>query len=99
MDAILSRVLPVSVCPSPRPDIIGTTTSKQATSDVKISDTLSPVPPEECLSTLASPGRTLLRSLIVPERTIALVRSVAYAIVICRSPLQASNTAAHGRAP
>src|SRR3989449_6079107 len=45
----LSRVPPV--WPSPRPDIIGTATPHAATSGASTSDTLSPTPPVECLST------------------------------------------------
>ena len=39
------------VMPSPRPEIIGTQTSSQASSGASTSETLSPMPPVECLST------------------------------------------------
>ena len=39
------------VWPSPRPEIIGTGTPHAATIGARISDTLSPTPPVECLST------------------------------------------------
>ena len=48
IDSSLSRVPPV--CPSPRPDIMGTATPRHATSGASTSDTLSPTPPVECLS-------------------------------------------------
>ena len=46
----LSSVPPVM--PSPRPQIIGTQTSSQASNGASTSETLSPMPPVECLSTL-----------------------------------------------
>ena len=49
IDSSLSRVPPV--CPRPRPDSIGTTAPQLATSGASTSDTLSPTPPVECLST------------------------------------------------
>ena len=45
----LSSVPPV--WPRPRPEIIGTATPSEATSGASTSDTLSPTPPVECLST------------------------------------------------
>ena len=51
IDSSLSRVPPV--CPRPRPDIMGTATPRQATNGANTSDTLSPTPPVECLSTRA----------------------------------------------
>ena len=53
MDSSLSSVPPV--CPSPRPLIIGTATPSDATSGASTSETLSPTPPVECLSTLPTP--------------------------------------------
>ena len=50
----MSSVPPV--WPSPRPEIIGTGTPQAAARGARISDTLSPTPPVECLSTLM-PGR------------------------------------------
>ena len=49
MASSLSRVPPV--CPRPRPDSIGTAAPQLATSGASTSDTLSPTPPVECLST------------------------------------------------
>ena len=48
IDSSLSSVPPV--WPSPRPDIIGTTTPSDAMSGARTMDTLSPTPPVECLS-------------------------------------------------
>ena len=48
-DSSLSRVPPVG--PRPRPESIGTCRSQQASSGASGSDTLSPTPPVECLST------------------------------------------------
>ena len=59
------------VWPSPRPEIIGTGTPQAATSGASASETLSPTPPVECLSTFA-PG-TSERSSTSPERSIASV--------------------------
>ena len=67
----LSSVPPV--CPSPRPDIIGTGTPHAATSGASTSDVLSPTPPVLCLSTFR-PG-TCERSTRTPDRTIASVRA------------------------
>ena len=57
MDSSLSRVPPV--CPRPRPDIIGTATPQLATIGARSSETLSPMPPVECLSTrgIAKPSK------------------------------------------
>ena len=49
MDSSLSRVPPV--CPSPRPDIMGTASPAAAINGARTIDTLSPTPPIECLST------------------------------------------------
>ncbi len=48
MESSLSSVPPV--WPSPRPEIIGTTPPQAATIGASISETLSPTPPVECLS-------------------------------------------------
>ena len=53
IDSSLSSVPPV--WPSERPDIIGTATPSDATSGASTSDTLSPTPPVECLSTRGRP--------------------------------------------
>ena len=53
MDSSLSSVPPV--WPSPRPDIIGTTTPAAAASGATMRLVLSPTPPVECLSTF-TPG-------------------------------------------
>ena len=69
MASSLSSVPPV--WPSPRPEIIGTFTPQAAASGASASETLSPTPPVECLSTFA-PG-TSERSSTSPERSIASV--------------------------
>ncbi len=48
--------------PSPRPDTIGTRHPAQATSGARISETLSPTPPVECLSTTFEPSGCLKTS-------------------------------------
>ena len=53
IDSILSRVPPV--WPRPRPDSWGTAAPHAATSGHSTSDTLSPTPPVECLSTVGRP--------------------------------------------
>ena len=55
IDSSLSRVPPV--CPRPRPDSIGTTAPQLATSGASTSETLSPTPPVECLSTDGAAAR------------------------------------------
>ena len=49
MESSLSSVPPVM--PRPRPEIIGTRKPRQASSGARGRDTLSPMPPVECLST------------------------------------------------
>ena len=81
IDSSLSRVPPV--CPSPRPDTIGTATPRADTSGASTSDTLSPTPPVECLSI-----RGLLtddKSKRAPEFSIA---SVSAAVSRRSSPLR-----------
>jgi len=65
----LSSVPPV--CPRPRPDSFGTATPSAATSGATTSETLSPTPPEECLSTTGRPMSD--RSSRSPLATIAAV--------------------------
>ena len=67
----LSSVPPV--WPSPRPDSLGTATPSAATSGATTSDTLSPTPPEECLSTTGRPVPD--RSIRSPLSTIAVVHA------------------------
>mmetsp|Transcript_22070 Transcript_22070/g.42893 ORF Transcript_22070/g.42893 Transcript_22070/m.42893 type:complete len:261 (-) Transcript_22070:322-1104(-) len=69
IDSSLSNVPPV--CPSPRPLIMGTTSPSEATSGASASETLSPTPPVECLSTVAP---RLFRSRTSPLCTMAWVR-------------------------
>jgi hypothetical protein len=61
------------VCPSPLPEIIGTATPQAATIGASISETLSPTPPVECLSTLR-PGIDE-RSMTLPEWSMTSVKS------------------------
>ena len=67
----LSSVPPV--WPSPRPDSFGTATPSAATSGATTSETLSPTPPEECLSTTGRPVPD--RSSRSPLATIADVQA------------------------
>ena len=78
MDSSLSSVPPV--WPSPRPDIIGTTTPAAAARGADIILVLSPTPPVECLSTLI-PGMEL-RSTVSPERTMHSVAALTSRSVI-----------------
>ena len=61
------------MCPSPRPEIMGTLTPQAAASAASGSETLSPTPPVECLSILA-PGMAE-RSSTSPEWSMASVRA------------------------
>ena len=67
----MSSVPPV--WPSPRPEIMGTSTSQAAASGASESDTLSPTPPVECLSTF-TPGMSE-RSSTSPDSSIALAQA------------------------
>ena len=69
IDSSLSSVPPV--CPSPRPDIIGTPTPSDETSGASTIETLSPTPPVECLSMRGLPRSR--RSSVSPLRSIASV--------------------------
>ena len=69
----LSSVPPL--WPSPRPDSCGTAAPHAATSGARISETLSPTPPVECLSTVGRP--TLERSSRSPESIIAPVQTAS----------------------
>ncbi len=69
----LSIVPPV--CPNPRPLIFANLAPKDANSGPKISVTLSPTPPVECLSTLMP--LMSLRSIESPESLIANAKYVA----------------------
>ncbi len=75
MASSLSSVPPV--WPSPRPEIIGTGTPHAATRGASTSETLSPTPPVECLSTF-TPSMSD-RSRTVPECSIARVSAAASA--------------------
>jgi len=70
MDSSLSSVPPV--CPRARPLIIGTTQPQAAASGASTSETLSPTPPVECLSTSGTAPRPE-RSITSPESIIARV--------------------------
>ena len=65
----LSSVPPV--CPNPRPDIMGTRRPASASSGASTSETLSPTPPVECLSTAGAPPSPKSRR--VPDAIIARV--------------------------
>ncbi len=80
IESNLSSVPPVN--PSPRPDILPTGKPVDATSGATISETLSPTPPVECLST--TNGATECKSSVSPEFAIAIVRSIVSCFVIPR---------------
>ena len=69
----LSSVPPVM--PRPRPEIMGTHRPSQASSGARTSETLSPMPPVECLSTLGGEpaGCASTRPLCIMERVSAPV--------------------------
>ena len=71
MASSLSSVPPV--WPRPRPDSCGTAAPHAATSGARMSETLSPTPPVECLSTVGRP--TPDRSSRSPEAIIAAVQA------------------------
>ena len=75
----LSSVPPV--CPSARPESFATGTPQAATSGTTISETVSPTPPEECLSTTV---RVVAYDSTSPERTIASVSAAISASAIPR---------------
>jgi len=70
MASSLSRVPPV--WPRPRPDSCGTAAPHAATSGASTSETLSPTPPVECLSTVGA--RSAPRSSRSPELIMASVQ-------------------------
>jgi len=70
IDSSLSSVPPVG--PRPRPEIIGTRKPQQASSGAKISETVSPLPPVECLSTTGFP---VGHDSLVPLRNMASVKA------------------------
>jgi hypothetical protein len=76
----LSRVPPVM--PRPRPEIIGTQLSSQASNGASTSEVLSPMPPVECLSILG--GEPSGYSSTVPLSIIAVVRCWVSAAVMPR---------------
>ncbi len=90
IDSSLSSVPPV--CPSPRPDIIGTTPPHAATSGAMTIEVLSPTPPVLCLSTF-TPGMSE-RSTREPERTMASVSTDVSSGVMPRSRTAISRAAA-----
>ncbi|GIU89273.1 MAG: hypothetical protein KatS3mg010_0372 [Acidimicrobiia bacterium] len=73
--SILSSVPPV--WPSPRPDSCGTAAPHAATSGTSTSDTLSPTPPVECLSTVGRP---------TPDRSRRVPLSIIAAVHVASSP-------------
>src|SRR3984885_11910837 len=75
IDSSLSSVPPV--CPRPRPESCGTAAPQLATSGARISDTLSPTPPVECLSTVGL--RSRVRSRRSPEAIISPVHALSSA--------------------
>ena len=80
------------VCPSPRPDIIGTFTPHAAASGARTSDVLSPTPPVLCLSTF-TPGMPD-RSTRMPDRTIASVSQAVSSAVMPRRTMAISRAEA-----
>ena len=79
------------VCPSPRPDTIGTGTPAAAAIGARMSDVLSPTPPVLCLSIL-SPGMCD-RSTIFPDRIIASVRAAVSSEFMPRQTIAISKAA------
>ena len=84
--------------PSPRPDSCGTAAPHAATSGQSGSETLSPTPPVECLSTV---GRgTVERSRRVPERIIASVHeSSSRGVMPCQTIAISRAEACSGATP
>ena len=78
IDSSLSIVPPV--CPSPLPDILASFAPHAATIGAMIRVVLSPTPPVECLSTVASPNMD--RSTLSPESAIAYVSAAVSASVM-----------------
>ena len=87
IDSSLSSVPPV--CPSPRPDTIGTTTPHAAARGAKTSEVLSPTPPVLCLSTLGAAIADKSRR--DPESVIAVVSASVSSAVIPRSTTDISH--------
>src|SRR3954469_6891811 len=96
MESSLSSVPPV--WPSPRPEIIGTAAPQEASTGARMSDTLSPTPPVECLS---STGRSRSHSRTVPESRMARVRATRSSALIPRrnSTMASAPTCASERPP
>ena len=82
----MSSVPPV--WPRPRPLIIGTATPHAATIGARCSETLSPTPPVECLSTLGNV--TDERSATTPEPIIASVSVAVSAVFMPRRKIAMS---------
>mmetsp|Transcript_1057 Transcript_1057/g.2601 ORF Transcript_1057/g.2601 Transcript_1057/m.2601 type:complete len:204 (-) Transcript_1057:154-765(-) len=80
IDSSLSSVPPV--CPNPRPDIIGTHSPSEAARGASASETLSPTPPVECLSTTGRVWKE--QSNVAPLSVIAWRRCPVSASVIPR---------------
>src|SRR3954447_5552069 len=96
MESSLSSVPPV--WPSPRPEIIGTAAPQAASTGARISDTLSPTPPVECLS---STGLPRSHSSTVPESRMARVSATRSSPLIPRrnSAMASAPTCASERPP
>ncbi len=75
IESSLSSVPPV--IPSPRPEIIGTRKPRQASSGASGRETLSPMPPVECLST--SGRESCGKRNTSPESRMAVVRAAVSA--------------------
>ena len=71
IESNLSNVPPV--CPSPRPEIIGTNNPHAARMGANARLTLSPTPPVECLSHTKSLSKTFCQSSVSPDCVIAFV--------------------------
>ncbi len=69
--------------PRARPDSFATGTPHAATSGTAMSETVSPTPPDECLSTIGGPPRCG-KTIVSPERTIASVSASISAPAIPR---------------
>ena len=70
----LSNVPPV--CPKPRPAIMGTKPPQAASMGASISDTTSPTPPVECLSSVGALRLYLSQFKLSPLSRMARVKAV-----------------------
>ena len=87
----LSSVPPV--CPSPRPEIIGTCAPQAATMGASIRLTLSPTPPLECLSSTGPCRSAASQRSTSPESRMAQVRATRSAMSMPRQQMAMAKAA------